>query len=575
LGHELSSYRLVSLLFAVAGVLLIHLASRSGRGTARVPVAALLLALFPLHVAGSGFARPYTASVAVLLFGWLACRRVMLGHSAGHGFLATVAVGQLVHESGVLLALMPAACLVAHRPSEPCRRRMVWLLAVAAPFAGGLHLLLGRLQRASVEQVLGRSDGSLALSVVRGLALPPLDVPALAHWWVIALVGVPILAAVVAWLRRATGVPGGMLLAEAMAALLFQLGTIAALVGVACLARPQTWRSQLRAGLTLMALSALAWTTHSALITDAAPTAGFAWGLVESSLQWPLGWVGSVVSNLPLTTTCVAIACAASKAREPEGDTRAVALWWVLSLLLLGGLALAPQPRYLLVAVPAALLACADAVERAGALASRLAVGRGWRLGFARVAVPTVLVLALLLEHSVYGRTLAREDVDRQQTGWLDTYTPPTWYTNAGELDCLRSAGKVDTIVCNDELACALLLGRVDAWLLPDAGLRGLCSVSTVAGPRGLYAGSQVLPDVATFERLLQRHHDRPLTVVLLHPGKFGFVDQAALTRSLTDRHPHVTRTCGASGQVIRFSHPRRVDASRRRLDSPSKATLE
>ncbi len=70
-------------------------------------------------------------------------------------------------------------------------------------------------------------------------------------------------------------------------------------------------------------------------------------------------------------------------------------------------------------------------------------------------------------------------------------------------IDAVRAGlGPSDVVACTDELACLLLVGRVDAWLALDDYVRERFVVERGAGRVGVYAGA---PAIFTIDALFAR----------------------------------------------------------------------
>jgi hypothetical protein len=110
-----------------------------------------------------------------------------------------------------------------------------------------------------------------------------------------------------------------------------------------------------------------------------------------------------------------------------------------------------------------------------------------------------------------------------------------------------------DLLICNDELACLYLAGRVDGWLLPDADLRGVCSIERAGVATGLYAGSRVLADENAVRQFVSSSRTRSATIVVLDTPKFGVDAQLAIVQHMARTAGVAVRPCGSRGAAARL----------------------
>lgn len=206
----------------IATVVVLPLLLRRWIGGGAAAALAGLLAIQPLHVYFSRYARPYGPALLAVLAG-AACALAWWergGRRRAAGYVAGAALGPWLHLTVLPAALAPLGLLGLRRARGGGR---AWreLALVALAVAAGLALLLGpplALDRASLAEKSGRG-GSVsvetlagALELVAGTAWPPLQVAFLAA----ALAGLALLA------RRAPGAAwmlGGLAAAQVLALL--------------------------------------------------------------------------------------------------------------------------------------------------------------------------------------------------------------------------------------------------------------------------------------------------------------------------------------------------------------------
>jgi hypothetical protein len=549
---DLATYRLVSLASGLAALLFAALVARRWSGGPSAGVVAVLLAASPVYLAMSVFARPYTAAAAVLLLACLTVERAVRDARAAWLFVAGVAAAQGVHEAGVLVVLVPATLMCTMAPGNPDRRRAGWLVAASGVVAIGLQIASSAAFTASVTRHVGEPAGLLAVVVLRSLPWPPLHVPSLAH--PLGLAGVAAAALGLAfWLRRRTRVSWVFLLLATAAAAAFLLGPLIGAVAIAVLARPDRARPYASAGLALAAFSAVAWVAHTVVVTDAALSWRIAAGLLGASLAYSWSWIGHVAGYLPLTTACALLACVGTVLR-PTSGRRILAALTCLILFLFGVAGVPVLDRYFLLVMPFLLLLAASTAADADRLAARAAGARTSSGRPAAVLIPAIAILtALVVEQRVYAQRHADPET-RRVAGLLPVWVPGTQFGDEASRTCLASLPSSDLLVCNDELACRYLAGRVDAWLLPDPRLRRVLAVERDGVSRGIYAGARVLADDRALARWLDGHTGRGVTLALLDTPKFGYLEQAEIARRVAIERGAAAGACAPSVTVYRFA---------------------
>lgn len=552
LSHDLQAYRMVSLIFGLANVLLIAMVAKAWLPSPAAPVAAVLLAVSPLHAAASVFARPYTAAIFCLLAGCLAMRRALDGPRAEWTFLVLAFVSQAVHESAVLFAMLPFAYGMVQE-NDDVRRRAWWLGAKTAAIAALVQGLSGAWFSASLSSVLGSVDRPMAVFVLRTIPWPPLDLPALARGPGIGT-AVVLFGALAIVLRRATGLRWLELLAGAGLGGLFLLGPLAAATLLSAVAQPRRARATLAAGVTFGLTSSIFWTMHTTLVTDAALTWRVGIELTRTALFYSLDWALLVAQRYPAMAGCIVIAAiAAAYARAPVCRFAVVVAGVLLTTF--GLLAIVPHDRYLVLLLPFALLPAAAGIVQAGRLVEALcsSVRPGALATGAGVVAMSAAAVVVALEQRAYAGGLEAETESVANAGVPDGHAPQTYFADRATHDCLRAVPATDLLVCNDELACTYLAGRVDAWLLPDPEVRRVCAVERNGLGRGMYAGSQVLADGDALAQLISASAGRVVTVALVATPKFGYPEQVAIAAGLARSAGVSLRPCGSSGQIVRF----------------------
>jgi hypothetical protein len=433
------------------------------------------------------------------------------------------------------------------------RHRAWWLGAKTAALAAVVQGLSGAWFSASLSSVLGSVDRPMAVFVLRTIPWPPFDLPALARGPGIA-VAVMLFGGLAIVLRRATGLGWSALFIGAALGGLFLLGPLAAAAFVSALAQPRRARATLAAGVTFGLTSAVFWSMHTTLVTDAAPTWRVGRELTRTALFYSLDWAWLVAERFPALAACImAGAVAAGYARAPAG--RFAAVFAGVLLALFGVLAIVPHDRYLVLLLPFAVLPAAAGIGQAGRLIEALFASARWRAlaNVAGAAAVCAAVVVVALEQRAFAGRLEGETEWVANAGAPDGYAPHTDFGDAATQDCLRAVPTTDVLACNDELACLYLAGRVDAWLLPDPDVRSVCAVERNGVARGIYAGAVVLPDVDALSQLISAAADRAVTVALLPTPKFGYPEQVAITEEVARTAGVSLRPCGRGGRIVRF----------------------
>jgi hypothetical protein len=388
---------------------------------------------------------------------------------------------------------------------------------------------------------------------VRAIPWPPLDVPALAGP-AGACAAVVLFGALAIVLRRATGAGWVELLSGALLAGLFLVGALAVAALLRLAAQPRMARRTLAALAVLGAASAVFWTVHTTLVTDAGLTVGVGLGLTRAAVSYPLDWFFLFAAQFPALSALMAAAFIAAVYTRAPAWRLAVGLASFL-LAAFGLLAIVPHDRYAVLLLPFALLPAAAGVELAGRLAHSLCVSAGVpalaRTGAALVISTVVVVMAL--EQRASAGQPAGETTRLSSAAAPDAFAPQTYFADGSTRDCLRAVPATDVLVCNDELACLFLARRADAWLLPDPGIRRVCAVEHGGVARGMYTASEVLPDRDALARLIAASGDRAVTVASLATPKFGYPEQVAIAEELARAAGGPLQPCGSEGRIVRF----------------------
>lgn len=552
LGRDIPSYRVVSLAFGLVNIALIAFVAARVFSWSAAAIVAVLLASSPLHAALAVFARPYTASIACFLLAWAMMPGALRGRRGHAAFLVLVAAAQTVHEAELLLVAIPLAYALTLAADDPRRGQAYRLTAETVALAIGLQVLFVKAFSASLARQLGAPEGLPGVFVLRSIPWPPLEVVALAG--VPALFGAAAIAGSLAiWLRRSR-LPWFELTAGAALAVTFQIGLLIAATLIGTLARPHRAKTYATACLMLGLASAVGWTIHTSLVTDAEVSGRLFTALVRSSASYPFEWVWLVAAWFPAAAACVAVTTAAAVYR-PTPERRAAALLIWLMLMAFGVARIPGLDRYLAFVLPPVLLLAVAAIADVAAVIN--CAGRRQMPGWLAAGAATVFVCGaatvLAAEQRAQANRASLEIDTHRLGGWAPTYANTTYGGDPASKDCTASIPASDLLVCNDEPACQYLLQRVDAWLLPDAELRAGFTASRNGVTKGLYAGSLILEDQMALTRFIDANPSRHLTVMLLTTPKFGYGEQEAITRRAAVERGALARSCGPGAMTVRF----------------------
>jgi hypothetical protein len=543
-GHSLEVYRFVSVFFAALAVVFMYLLVRGVAPRPAAIVAALLLATFPPLIMASVTARFYTAFVAAALCAAWLLSRVRFEESStpaatagtARWFLVTLAAATLLHEFGMILALLPlcaAAC--AGRPGAA--RRWLFVFAWSVVLLIGVQAARVLLESWPVAEV-GPAPTSWSAFVHAPLARPPLSLFQRASPTFLGATAIVI--AVLAFLsRRATNASWLLLGPSAVCAFFSQTGAALVLLLVWLLARPKpVWRSISGAGL-VWAGGAVLWLTYTFMTTDAQVSWAHGRDLVLSTSRYPWEAVAYVGELMPLVALAALGAIVMRIARPQGGDDApgALTLFAVLGLIALGVSAGEFKDRYVLLIVPFVMI-CSALFVGTGIATLTARIGA---LGSTAELLVPVLATALMIG----GQYAESETGPDTQEARLAPATNSAWQT-----DGAVRVSRHDLVVCNDELACVLYLGRVDYWLLQTS----IADDYVTATRRSVYTGARVLGDAPALEAVICGRPRRGVSVLVFDSEKFGSDANRETALDLASRHGGTITSAGGRHLLVRFS---------------------
>ncbi len=554
LGQSLPAFRVVSLLFAILAVLLLFCVARQVTTTTAAIWAALLLASYQPHIAAAVFARFYSAFVAASLCAIWLFQPSQTARRNDSAFLAALGVCRLVHEFAVILALLPLCQAVCAPHADQPRRRCFWLFLKCVVLLGLIQIVLTGFEGLSIATHLGVTNLRLGFFGSVPLAPPSLPVHRLAGPAALVVIAAwHLLAGVVA--RRTTRAPWPAIVAYGICAFLFQMGALLMVGVVAMLSQPRQATRMLLAGVMLAASSAGAWLLFTGTATDTQLSLRMAYQLVSSTMWYP--WEGLVLLSETLTLTTLAAAVAATalvfrRTPLPKDDgLRILALFSVITLAVLGLSGVELQWRYVLLAAPPLFLLSAQFIESAGQwLVRRMPLESS--LLPRRLAAATVsgaLVIACIGDQYL-GVLRANDSLPAASRGSI--FAPPTDARWRADI-FFANVEPGDRVICNDELACQFLAGRVDYWLLPSARIVERYTAVGVEGRRGFYAGSTILTTEDALERIIECGHGA-VAIIVLDTGKFDYLESRVLAIRMATKFRGTVTAAGGEHMIVRIS---------------------
>jgi hypothetical protein len=557
LGHSLPVYRAVSLLFAILAVLLMFCVARQVGTTSTAVWAALLLASCQSLIAAAAFARFYSAFVAASLSAIWLFQRSRDTRRDEWAFLVALGACRLVHEFAVVLVLLPLCQAVCTPRGDTSRRGWFALCLKSAALLGVIQIGLTGLEGLSIATHLGTTN--LRLGFFGSVPLAPLPLP------VHRLAGPAGLLLIAAWhvlagavTRRITHAPWWTIVAYGVCAFLFQMGALLMVGMVAMLSQPRQAVRILLAGGMLAAASAGAWVLYTATATDAQFSLRLAYHLVSATMWYP--WEGLLRLGETLTVTTLAAAVTATalvfRRAESAKDTglRVVALFSVVTLAVLGLSSGELQWRYVLLASPPVFLLSAQFIEFAGQrLVRRLPFESFLLPRRVAAAIVSVAVVTAFIGDQYLGVLRANDSLPTAARASI--FAPPTDARWRADL-FFANVEPGDSLICNDELACQFLAGRVDYWLLPSTRIVERFTAAGSEGRRGFYSGSKVVTTGSALERIIECG-GRSVALLVLDTGKFDYLESRALALQMAAQFHGVVTAAGGEHLIVRISDTR------------------
>lgn len=435
-GAELPSYRALALVSAIASVAVVSLvvssAASTMAGTLAVFLAAASMPFWAAATTGRFYAPLLAVFVSTLLSLYSMGTAATLRTVAMLAFLACV--GRLVHELAFTVMAIPLVCAVL----APRGNRAKWLaafLAISAGLAAAQALILGLHALAPPTGGQSMVQRFFVWQVLNLFEVPPdnqfaIPLVALFIAWVIAP----------KWARLSLGVA---------------LAVAAVIAGIA-LARA-------------LAAAPLSQGLVRRVLTDGS--------------RYPLDMFWYIVQTTPFT---IALALGLLMARlagaggEWRPVERAAHLLWIGWVLWFGVIESGITLNYLL--LPVTLMLMTIAIDVAAIVSHN--ISRVSSLGRAASWSICALVVAAVAADQWRG--------EGPLTARLETARPTIHVESIEEIRSRLQPG--DRVACTDELACLMLVGRIDAWLALDDFVRERFVIRNGDGQLvGVYTGRPAL----------------------------------------------------------------------------------
>jgi hypothetical protein len=472
-GAELPAFRLLALLCCAAAVFVAFTVIRrtvsAPAGLCAAGLAAVSLPFWAVATTGRFYA-PFLLAGIALVAAVARCRIARPDGSPPTASLLLVTalafVARLTHELAFALAAIPAAGLAmdwfatARAPrSNRTRTSLVPWLWIAASIGIGLAAAQAALMAVhfAVPHSAGGGD-----TMIRRFFL----------WQVLNLFETP------------RGAP---------------VGLVAALVVLAWLIAPSRAASVNRAGAAGLGLAIGAAIAHAAV----SPSVDLRQALADS-VVYPLDMFWSLAGRDPLLVTAalalMVLRLAGAGGEWPPAE-RAAHLGWVGWTLWFGVIESGITTNYLL--LPTVCLMAAVGIDIVAIAQHTRAIRPGRRAQLIRAGLTGVALLTVADQWSGRGGLPER----------LAAARPTIHVPGIEEVASAIRAG--DVVACTDELACLLLVGRVDAWLALDDYVRERFVVMRDTGPVGVYAGAPAVSQLAGLLTLRRQAGSRVLIVDL------------------------------------------------------------
>lgn len=542
-GPTLAGARAVSLAAGLFALSVLFVALRRHAGT-RAAVFATVL---------SGASLPFWASVTAARFygPFLLFYVLSLAACAGRGAgawlaLAAASAGaRASHELAFTFAGVPVLALLA----APREERAHWLRHTAAVLAG---LAASQAVLTAVHYLAPSSGGTMVKrfflwQVLNILETPPLTLPLLLPAaTAFALLAAVMVTAVLMWQRQ--WVAATVVVPAAVAAAIGQFGVAGLAALCVTVWAPSRARTAWRAAGLVTASAVAFWLM--ALVSSGRPASSAVRLAMATGFIYPLDMLRYLIVTMPLLTAaaCAVLLLRASGRGGPWSPlARMLHALWICWVLWFGVMESGITARYLL--VPVTVMLAALGVDITALTESRVRQGVSPSAAW---AAPVLTAFVLTAE------------------SWLGV--PSRMGRFAEARPTIHAPGLSDEVLAtdlvagNDELACLLLAGRIDAWLTLDDFFRERFIVQRDGRAVGVYTAAPAADTIAPLLVQAGRTGGRLLIVDVVKDVP-GFGSSAPLVARALLREGLDARTLAVySGvRLLEVVRPEALAALRRR----------
>ena len=490
-GQTIVSYRIISFISGLAAIIFAFLLGRKTGNDQIGLISAAFVALAPWAILISEWARFYSLFLTVVL---LTC--LVYFNQRKIAYLLFLAIACLLHESGIILGLLPLFHFIILK-----RKELVKLTTVA--FATIILLFVGKtLLIASVAR-----DKYLNLYEERVWNFGPLTHLEPRNFP--AVVAVLVFAIIFVWLlnRKDSKVPLWWAAVVAICASILQLGIVLILYAFSLLLDPSRKKIYTIFTVALLAISALIWVFQTSIHFGIYSFSERFLSIFSYGLAFPLNSVRYFVTHWPILSILALLAVVfisnSSSLREVTVLFGCIAL---AGVVLIGSVQVPMQPRYFLLASIFAFFVVSIATI-------------GWKPKFGWILACFFLFAVLSEQYFALEESVL---LHFEPGPFRPTKMELRAFQIEDEQQLMKLIQTSDIIVSNDELASLYFLGRCDYWILPKS--RYSQRFQFVAGNslRGWYGGSQILASFQEFKASVHEPSNKRFLLILFNTGKFG-----------------------------------------------------
>ena len=231
-----------------------------------------------------------------------------------------------------------------------------------------------------------------------------------------------------------------------------------------------------------------------------------------------------------------------------------LALFSVITLAVLGFSGVELQWRYVLLASPPVLLLSAQFIESAGHwLVRRMPLESSLLPRRAAAAMVSVALVIAFIGDQYLGVLRANDSLPAASRASI--FAPPTDTRWRADI-FFANVEPGDRVICNDELACLFLAGRVDDWLLPAERIVDRYTAAGAEGRRGFYAGANVVSTGSALDRIIECG-GRAVAILVLDTGKFDYLATREIALQAARKFHGDVTAAGGEHLIVRISDAR------------------